>query len=90
MENNKSDVIHFISILSKNQYTLNNLTEFLIKYCIDRGKNAEIAKKFVGRFFDIRMLSMIQYAVEWYRVQYDIRLLQKPDKEGNLITIKVL
>lgn len=81
--------IHFLTLYHNGGVDMNNSKQFLIDYCIERGKKYDSnMEKFVNLAL-IYSPYYLSYAIQWYKIKFQINELFKvlPNGERQIILI---
>lgn len=85
----RNEFIQFLILYNNKELSMDRAKKFLISYCIERGKKYDREMEKFVTFAIMYNSSYLAYAVQWYRVKFQINELYKvlPNGERQLILI---
>ena len=87
----KAKVINFINQYYNQTASNQDVVDFLVVYCLDRGKQQEYIVKFIQMIsmITIPVSNLINYAISWYARELNLTIISIIDKNNQLKPIKI-
>lgn len=85
----RNDFVDFLTLYDNRVLNMDRAKKFLINYCIERGKKYDREMEKFVTFAIMYNSSYLAYAVQWYRIKFQVNELYKvlPNGERQLILI---
>ena len=85
----RREFIQFLTLYNNRELSMDRAKKFLINYCVERGKKYDRKMEKFVTFAIMYNSSYLAYAVQWYRIKFQVNELYKvlPNGARQLILI---
>lgn len=73
----RAEFIQFLTSYNNGSVDVNNAKKFLIDYCIERGKKYDSNMEKFATFAIMYSSHYLSYAIQWYKIKFQINELFK-------------